>query len=99
MTDQRIARAQQATNAYREFIKPMIDELKETYSYRIVELANMELSRDKRDDKITALSNALKILNTLDAGMAEMMRDGELASREKLKSEKIEQMTKPQRRL
>lgn len=95
----RIARAERAATAYREFFEPMIDELKEEYAYRIVEIANTELSRDKRADKITALSNAHKILTTLDGGMLEIIRDGELAKRDKLKAERVEQMTAPARRL
>jgi hypothetical protein len=59
----------------------------------------MELSRDKRADKITALSNALKILGQLENGMKAAILDGDLAQQEKLKAEKIEQMTAPQRRL
>lgn len=96
---ERIARAHRAKAAYEEFFEPMLDELKNAYSERLVEIANSELSRDKRADKITALSNALKILATLDAGMAESIRDGDLAMAEKLKAEKIEGMTAPQRRL
>jgi hypothetical protein len=61
----------------------------------IVELANTELSRDKRADKLTALSNAIKILTTLRSGMLAMIRDGEMARQDKLKAEKIEQMTAP----
>jgi DNA-binding transcriptional ArsR family regulator len=95
----RIARAERAETAYREFIEPMIDELRNVYSERIVELAITELSRDKRADKITALSNALKILTTLDSGMLEMIRDGDLARRDKLKTERVENMTAPARRL
>ncbi len=97
--EQRLAVAHRANAAWEEFFAPMIGELRAAYSERIVELANTELSRDSRADKITALSNALKILATLESGMLEAVRDGELAKAEKLRAAKIEQMTKPQRRL
>lgn len=96
---ERIATAFRAESAWKEFIEPMFDELRNAYSERLVEVANTELTRDARSDKITALSNAIKILNTLEGGMQEIIRDGELAKRDRLKAEKLEQMTKPQRRL
>lgn len=100
MTEQeRIARADRAQRAWDEFFAPMISELKSVYGDRLVEVANIELARDKRADKITALSNALKIVTTLEAGMLEAIKDGEVARVDKLRSEKIEQMTEPQRRL
>lgn len=77
----------------------MVGELKSAYTERLAEVANTELSRDKRTDKITALSNALKILSTLESGMMEIIRDGELARADKLRTEKVEKMTAPQRRL
>jgi hypothetical protein len=97
--EQRLARSARAQAAWDEFFAPMFDECEGEYTARIVEVANTELSRDKRTDKITALSHALKITKTLRAGMQEIVRDGELANAEKLKAQKIEQMTAPQRRL
>lgn len=97
--DERIARAERAQRAYADFIEPMIDALKEEYAFRIVEVANSELSRDKRADKLTALSNMHKIVTTLDGGMKTMIADGEMAIPAKLRAEKIEQMSAPQRRL
>lgn len=96
---ERIAQAERAQRAYTDFIDPMIDALKEEYAFRIVEVANSELSRDKRADKLTALSVAHKIVTTLDGGMKAMIADGELAIPAKLRAEKIEQMSAPQRRL
>lgn len=95
----RIARAQRAEHAWGEFFAPMIHELRNAYSERMVEVANTELNRDKRADKITALSNAQKILTVLESGMRETIKDGELAQREKLRADKIEGMSAPQRRL
>jgi hypothetical protein len=96
---ERIARAHRAQSALDEFLDPMFAELDAEYTARMIEVANSELSRDKRADKITALSNALKITRTLRSGMQEIIRDGELAHRDKLRADKIEQMTAPQRRL
>jgi hypothetical protein len=96
---QRIARAHRAQGAWDEFFAPMLTEIKNAYSERIVEIANTELSRDKRSDKITALSNALKVVAALEGGMLEVIRDGELARADKLRAEKVEKMTAPQRRL
>lgn len=96
---ERIARADRAKRAYEEFFEPMIDALKEEYAHRIVEVANTELSRDKRADKLTGLSIAHKIVTTLDSGMKTMIADGELAIPAKLRADKIEQMSAPQRRL
>lgn len=96
---ERIARAARAKAAYEEFFEPMIDALRDEYASRIVEIANSELSRDKRADKLTALSNAHKILATLDDGMKAILTDGDLAARDKLRAETIERMTAPQRRL
>lgn len=95
----RIARAQRADAAYREFFEPMIDALKNEYGDRIVAVATTELSRNKRSDKLTALSIAHKILTTLDEGMKATITDGELALRDKLRAEKIERMSPPQRKL
>lgn len=100
MTDaERIAKAHRAKAAYEEFFEPMIDRLKNEYGDRIVEVATTELSRDRRTDKLTALSIAHKILATLDEGMKATMADGELAHRNRIRAEKIENMTAPARRL
>ena len=96
---ERIGRAQRALAAYQEFIEPMFDELRNEYGDRIVHHATTELNRDKRCDKITALSLAHKVVDTLDAGMKAMISDGEVALRERLRAEHIEGMSAPQRRL
>lgn len=97
--EDRIRRATQASLAYEEFIAPMIGELRGEYAARIVEVANAELNAAKRADKLTALSLAHRILTTLDGGMHEMIRDGDLAERDKLRADKIEKMTPSARRL
>lgn len=85
--------------AWEEFFEPMIGELRNAYAERMVIVANDELNPRKRADKLTALSNAMKILGTLESGMREMLRDGELAQQEKLRADKLENMAPSQRRL
>lgn len=96
---ERISRAQRARAAMDEFIAPMLSELRDAYSERLVLVANDELNRDKRADKITALSHAIKIVSTLENGMAAIIMDGDIARKEAVRAEKIEGMTAPQRRL
>jgi hypothetical protein len=97
--EQRIARAHNAQRAWDEFVAPVLTKMRETYADRIVEIAATELSRDKRTDKITALSNVVRILDQVEAGMREAIRDGDVANAEKLRADKIEGMTAPKRRL
>ena len=96
---ERIALAERATRAYDEFIAPLLIETRDVYAARIVEIASTELSRDKRTDKITALSTAIRILDELENGIKAVMMDGDVARNEQLRAEKIEQMTPAQRRL
>lgn len=99
MTSERLARAERAQDAWDEFMAPMFVNLREEYSSRIAEIASTELHPGNRSDKITALSNALKIVGILESGMREVMRDGELARAEELRAQRIEGMSDPQQRL
>lgn len=100
MTDaERIAKAGYAEAAYKEFFEPMLDELDAEYAARILDVATTELFFWRRTSKITRLSDALRMVRTLRSGMLEYIRDGDLAHREKLRAEKIENMTAPARRL
>lgn len=97
--EQRLAVARRAEDAWNEFFAPMIGELRSAYSERMLEVATTELNSRKRADKITALSNAVKVLDTLKGGMLEAIRDGDLAKAEKLRAEKIEAMSPAKRGL
>lgn len=99
MSKERIEHARRAMLAWEEFFEPMIGGLREAYAERIVQIANTDLNPRKRADKLTALSNAMKILSTLESGMREAIRDGDLARQEMLRAEKIEQLSPSQRRL
>jgi hypothetical protein len=82
-----------------EFLSPLFAELRDEYTARISHVATTELHPTTRSEAITALSVALKVVDSLQAGMAEVIRDGELAKRDKLKSERIEGMTDAKQRL
>jgi hypothetical protein len=94
-----IAKGQRAQAAWDEFIGIPIEEMIGEYASRIVEIANTELSRDKRTDKITALSNAIRITENLRNGLKSAIKDGDGAAKELLHYRKIEGMTAPQRRI
>ena len=98
-TSERLARAHRAQAALDEFLSPMFAELKATYSERINEIATTELHPTTRADKITTLSVALKVVATLEAGLNEAVRDGDLAQAEKLRADKVERMSDAQQRL
>lgn len=100
MTPQeRIAKAERAQRFWDEFIGLQVEDMIGEYTARIVEHANTELNSDKRRDKITALSHAIRITENIREGLLATITDGELARKDKLRAENIENMTAPQRRL
>lgn len=100
MTPQeRIARAERAQACLDEFIQPILDDCRSAYAKRSVEIAVTELNSRKRSDKITALSFAQRILDELENGIKAVLLDGEIASQEKLRAERLEKMTPEQRRI
>ena len=98
-TAQRMARAHRAQMAWDEFLGVQIEEMIGEYASRIVDLANTELDPNKRRDKITALSNAIKIVENIRTGLHAAITDGDMAKRDKLRAKNIEQMSAPRRRL
>lgn len=97
--EQRIGRAARAQGAWDEFIAPMIDNLREEYTNRVAEVAATELHPANRADKITTLSVALRVLATLESGMKEAIRDGDLARKDKIRADNVERMSDAQQRL
>jgi hypothetical protein len=95
---ERIRRAAQAQSAW-EMVGPLLDNMDAEYGARIVEVANTTLDPRKREQAITSLSNALRISKNIRDGLQAMILDGDVAQQQKLKADRIEQMTKPQRRL
>jgi hypothetical protein len=96
---ERMARAHRAKAALDEFLTPMFENLRKEYAGRMSEVAIGELHPGTRADKLTTLAVALRVVDTLQSGMAEIIRDGDLAQRQKLRAEKIEQMSDAQQRL
>lgn len=96
---ERMARATRANAAIDEFIGPIIGDIRTTYAQRIVEIANTELNPTKRSEKLTALSNGIRIAEQIESAMRAIILDGEIAQREAIRADKMERMTAPQRRL
>lgn len=96
---ERIARATRAQAALDEFVGPTVAGIREEYTARIAEVARTELSPMLRAEKIGTLSVALRVVDAIESGLNEFIADGELARRDKLRAEKIEQMSDAQQRL
>jgi len=93
-----VARGQRAEQA-KEFIGPILDDIRGAYADRIVEIASRELDPKTRTDKLTALSTALRILENLSDGLEAIVRDGMVAESNLIKVENIERMTPGRRKL
>jgi hypothetical protein len=101
MTDtaQRLSRARRAAMFMDEFLTPMFTELRDEYTSRLAEVARTELNIQRRAEAVGMLSVALKVVDTLESGMAEIVRDGELARQSKARADKVLQMSDAQQRL
>jgi hypothetical protein len=95
---QRVERGRRAQAAWDEFLKPALEEIRNAYGDRIVEIAATELSRDKRTDKLTALSTALRILGQVEGGLQAIIVDGQVAHQSKLRAGEIEKLSSARRR-
>lgn len=96
--NQRIERARRAKAAYDEFVSPALEEIRNAYGDRIVEIASTELNRDKRTDKLTALSTALRILEQVEGGLQTIIVDGQMAHQSKMRAAEMEQLSPARRR-
>jgi hypothetical protein len=96
---ERIARAHRAQATLDEFLSPMFAELRDEYTARLAEVARTELNIQRRAEAVGMLSVALKVVDTLELGMAEIVRDGELARQSKARADKVLQMSDAQQRL
>ena len=96
---ERISRAHRAKSALDEFLTPMFADLRSEYTDRLAEVARTELNRERRADGVALLSVALKVVDTLEAGMTEIVRDGELARKSKARADEVSRMTDAQQRL
>jgi hypothetical protein len=77
----------------------MFDEMRSEYLARLADNAVTELNKDRRADKVTVLAQALRVLDNLEGGMREVIRDGDVARQDRLRADRIEQMTDAQQRL
>lgn len=96
---ERITRSHRAQSALDEFLTPMFVELRDEYTTRLAEVARGELNQQRRAEGVGMLSVALKVVDTLEAGMAEIVRDGELARKSKARADEIGNMSDAQQRL
>ena len=94
-----VAKGQRAEAAWTEFVALPLEDMVGEYTARIVEIANTELNPAKRSEKLTALSNGIRIAENIRSGLQAAIKDGETAQKELLRARKIEDMTAPQRRL
>lgn len=92
------ARGQRATQA-KEFIDPILSDIRGQYMERIAQIASTELDPRKRTDAITALSTGLRIVNAMREGIDTAIQDGVMAEKSILKVENIERMSPSKRRL
>lgn len=96
---ERKARAERAQTYRNEFLAPIIDECRQSYQARIVDIASTELDPKKREQAITALSTALRILANIDTGITAVIEDGKIADKKLLRAEEVERMNPYRRRL
>lgn len=100
MTDaQKVARGQRAEKCLEEFVTPEFDYARRHYLDRIVEIAASELNPKTREEKITTLSLAIRVLDEVESGIARVFKEGEHVRAQLIKAERLEELTDPQRRL
>jgi hypothetical protein len=99
LTSDPIDRARRAKLLKEEFLDGLFASQRNAYQSRLAEIAVTELDPKQREQKITSLSVALKILANVEQGMNAIIQDGELAHKQLLKAEKVEKMSAPQRRI
>lgn len=93
------ARGQRADMCYNEFIGPQLKDMRAQYTNRMTEIAVSELDPKKRAEKITSLATAIRILDNIDTGIRCMVEDGKVAEASMLRSDRVERMSAPRRRL
>ena len=93
-----IHRAQRAS-LLREILDPIIAECRRDYTDKIVAIASSELDPRAREQKLTSLSVATRILDNISQGLIAVVKDGEMAHQQQLRADKIEAMSAPARKL
>jgi len=82
-----------------EFIGPILKDIREGYTSRIVEIAATELNKRAREEKITALAIAMKVLANVENGLSHAIEAGKVAQQSLLKADRIERMGAGERKL
>lgn len=94
-----IDRSRRAKMLREEFLAPIIADIRAGYTARLTDIAATELDPKAREQKITSLATALRVLDNIERGMSAIIEDGALAEKQLLRTERIEKMSAPQRRL
>jgi len=82
-----------------EFIGPILKDVREGYTARLIEIAATELNPKTRSEKITALSIAMKVLANVENGLNGAIEAGKVAQQSLLKTDRVERMGASERRL
>jgi hypothetical protein len=99
LTSNSIEKAKRAKMLREEFLAPIMGDIRKGYADRIVHVASTELDPKAREQKLTSLSVAMKILDNIEHGMTAIIEDGKVAERELVRAEKVERMSAPAKRL
>lgn len=94
MTDA-IERGRRARMALEEFFDPAFGLVIETYTARIEELA---ATQPWEAQKITSLSNAVRIARSVKAQIEALVHEGDRAERERNRAKEIEKLSPAKRR-
>jgi hypothetical protein len=100
LTDtQRVARGTRAQRAIEEFVGPEFAHAREIYSARLAEVAATELHPTIRQEKITTLALAIRVLNEVESAITTVMRDGEHMRSLMISAEALENLSDARQRL
>lgn len=92
------AKGQRASQA-KEFIDPILADIRGQYMERMAQIASTELDPVKRTNAITSLATGLRIVNAMREGIDAIILDGVMAEKSIIKVENIERMGTHKRRL
>lgn len=93
---QRIDRGRRAAEAVTDFVNPAFVHAHDTYLARMKELVSRE---PWALDKIGALVTAMRVLEVVQADMVALIQDGDVATRELARVEKLASIPEAKRRL
>jgi hypothetical protein len=82
-----------------EFIRPILDHMRDGYLSRMAEIASTELNANGTGGEITALAIALKIRDYIANGLDADIEAGRVAEKSIIRSDEVERMGEERRRL